>query len=612
MRCKNTILFSFLLCQLLGIETGICQLRIESRPPKTSSTGIAVDFANLSDSTHPISAHFFGSGFGIFGSYQDYAWNLLKQAGIMNVRFDANIPQVFQTTSPNWSKIDSIVSYVARMGLEPIIIMDYTPPWLQPPTSPCDTVNPIFDVPTNISKWADIAAQYVHHMDSLFPGVVKNYEIWNEPDLPKFLCVPNDSIRFVEYDSIFAEAAPRMLAQAHADGDTIRIGGPTLANPVGHMNTWLTRLLNDSETAPYVGFVSYHHYLTGCNWPPNWYGMASLTQNRWSGVEAVFNRLAMIVRSGRQPNAANTPIYIDEYNSSACTQGLIDPYRNSTDYAPVWNGLFVIDALNAAYDSSRTIPSKLLYFTASFPRGGFCLLGAIDSQMNCAGSISSPPQPYPQYFLYDLIAGANYLDITDNGYLAHSVSTSTDSLSVAAFYTRNSESVLIVNPTLTDYSQVTVSVNNPGFSPAIDSLYLLNGTNQEITATSLSHVSTASGYQSVVDLPPLSVVALKYASRTTAIGGSRSAFPNSFNLTQNYPNPFNPSTTIHFSLPQRSHVTLKIFDVLGREVATLVDGELNAGEHTMNFNAEWIPSGVYFAQMKAGNVVQRIKMVLVK
>jgi hypothetical protein len=78
------------------------------------------------------------------------------------------------------------------------------------------------------------------------------------------------------------------------------------------------------------------------------------------------------------------------------------------------------------------------------------------------------------------------------------------------------------------------------------------------------------------------------------------------------PNPFNLSTTIRFLLPQRSHVTLKVFDVLGREVATLVDGELNAGEHTVNFNAEWIHSGVYFAQMKAGNMVQRISMVLVR
>jgi hypothetical protein len=78
------------------------------------------------------------------------------------------------------------------------------------------------------------------------------------------------------------------------------------------------------------------------------------------------------------------------------------------------------------------------------------------------------------------------------------------------------------------------------------------------------------------------------------------------------PNPFNLSTTIRFLLPQRSHVMLKVFDVLGREVATLVDAEMEVGEHSVNFNAEWIPAGVYFAQMKAGNVVQRIKMVLVK
>jgi hypothetical protein len=221
-------------------------------PTVTSDAYITVDFLNETDTSHPIPTHLLGSGFGFFGSYQDYAWNLLKQTGFINVRFDANIPQVFQTPTPNWSKMDSTISFVARMGLRPIMIMDYTPPWLQPSVSSCDSVIPAHDAPTSISSWAGIAAQYVHHMDSLFPGVVKNYEIWNEPDGPTFLCAPNDSVRFVEYDSIFVEAAPKMLAQAHTDGDTIRIGGPTLANPVGHMNTWLTRLLTDSETAPYV------------------------------------------------------------------------------------------------------------------------------------------------------------------------------------------------------------------------------------------------------------------------------------------------------------------------------------------------------------------------
>jgi len=105
---------------------------------------------------------------------------------------------------------------------------------------------------------------------------------------------------------------------------------------------------------------------------------------------------------------------------------------------------------------------------------------------------------------------------------------------------------------------------------------------------------------------------LLYCGQPTSVSEKPTNGTASYELYQNYPNPFNPTTTIRFSIPHRGYVTLKIFDVLGREVATLVDGEMEAGEHTVNFNAEWIPSGVYFAQMKAGNVVQRIKMVLVK
>jgi hypothetical protein len=67
------------------------------------------------------------------------------------------------------------------------------------------------------------------------------------------------------------------------------------------------------------------------------------------------------------------------------------------------------------------------------------------------------------------------------------------------------------------------------------------------------------------------------------------------------------STTIRFSLPQRLHVTLKLFDVLGREVATLVDGEMAAGEHSVLF-----PGGVYIVQMSAGNVIKRSSIVLLK
>ena len=75
--------------------------------------------------------------------------------------------------------------------------------------------------------------------------------------------------------------------------------------------------------------------------------------------------------------------------------------------------------------------------------------------------------------------------------------------------------------------------------------------------------------------------------------------PKSYALQQNYPNPFNPTTTISYQLPSVSHVTLQVFDVLGRGVATLVNGQQNAGVYKINFNASQYASGVYFYRIVA-------------
>jgi len=103
-----------------------------------------------------------------------------------------------------------------------------------------------------------------------------------------------------------------------------------------------------------------------------------------------------------------------------------------------------------------------------------------------------------------------------------------------------------------------------------------------------------------------------YIAAVTSVYQSDFSIPSQFQLFQNYPNPFNPTTTIRFLLPQRSHVTLKVFDVLGREVATLVDGEMEAGEHTVIYNAKDLASGVYFYRLQAGNFVEQKKMLLLK
>jgi len=86
----------------------------------------------------------------------------------------------------------------------------------------------------------------------------------------------------------------------------------------------------------------------------------------------------------------------------------------------------------------------------------------------------------------------------------------------------------------------------------------------------------------------------------------------SFELEQNYPNPFNPSTNIRFTIPEKEHVTLKVFDVLGREITTLVNEVKEAGTYNIKFNAQNLPSGVYLYTLAAGKYTATKKMMLVK
>lgn len=91
-----------------------------------------------------------------------------------------------------------------------------------------------------------------------------------------------------------------------------------------------------------------------------------------------------------------------------------------------------------------------------------------------------------------------------------------------------------------------------------------------------------------------------------------SDIPTDFSLSQNYPNPFNPATTINFGLPADSRVSLKVYDTIGQEVATIVNSNLKAGYHTYNWDASRLASGVYIYRIEADNFVQSRKMMLLK
>lgn len=88
--------------------------------------------------------------------------------------------------------------------------------------------------------------------------------------------------------------------------------------------------------------------------------------------------------------------------------------------------------------------------------------------------------------------------------------------------------------------------------------------------------------------------------------------PDVFALMQNYPNPFNPSTTIRYAIPEESFTSIKVYDMLGNEVSTLVNEEQSAGIYETDFNSDGLSSGMYFYTLKAGNYIETKKMLLLK
>ena len=88
--------------------------------------------------------------------------------------------------------------------------------------------------------------------------------------------------------------------------------------------------------------------------------------------------------------------------------------------------------------------------------------------------------------------------------------------------------------------------------------------------------------------------------------------PIEFSLFQNYRNPFNPSTTISFNLPESGKVILKIYNLMGEEIKTLVEGYKDAGIYTVNFNAEGYPSGIYLYKLSTNSFTETIKMLFMK
>jgi hypothetical protein len=107
-------------------------------------------------------------------------------------------------------------------------------------------------------------------------------------------------------------------------------------------------------------------------------------------------------------------------------------------------------------------------------------------------------------------------------------------------------------------------------------------------------------------------ILVDFSAPLTNVAEFGNAVPKEYSLSQNYPNPFNPTTQIRYSIPRTGYVSLKVYDLLGQEVATLHAGVQQAGSYVATFDGTGLASGVYFFRMQASNFVETKKLILLK
>jgi len=163
-----------------------------------------------------------------------------------------------------------------------------------------------------------------------------------------------------------------------------------------------------------------------------------------------------------------------------------------------------------------------------------------------------------------------------------------------------------------------LTINNPGdrrlmLHTGSDEITVLPGDTQRIVMCQLI-ARGSSNLNSVTKLKQLSDVAIQFYNSNFTIGINQisSEVPLKYSLSQNYPNPFNPKTIIRFQLPSFSKVSLKVFDILGREVQTLVNESMKPGTYETSFDGSSFSSGVYFYKLTSGDFLETKRMILLK
>jgi hypothetical protein len=198
--------------------------------------------------------------------------------------------------------------------------------------------------------------------------------------------------------------------------------------------------------------------------------------------------------------------------------------RNDPTYAPLDNGLFMVDLLNTVNDTKSTygappaVPAGLAFYTWNIPQGNLCMFGVVDAKMDCGTPKGGTFQPYPHYYAYQLLGGANYLNLTDGGYMANTASSKLSGVYETGFYTRTQDSFVLVNTTSIDYPTLNVFAQNPGkVSATTANVYTVKVNLSQpancITTKQVNLVSGSNGYSMTVHLPAYTMIGISFAAQ---------------------------------------------------------------------------------------------------
>ncbi|MDF1612836.1 T9SS type A sorting domain-containing protein [Stygiobacter electus] len=525
--------------------------------------------------------------------------------------------QRYYISSYDWSSVDSFIRAAQSAGLEPWIVLRCTNPISASDTIP-GTCAYIYDhssgTTDNLSSWfPEDTVKWKLFLDALverydgngisdMPGLTLPVSKWHiGQEWPRIWCSQFDknSLQFAE-EFVRYEVMTYNEIKKRQTNSIISFAG----------------LTNHKVNTFYDGYYNQSTYcLSGdCNTQNN------LTREMLSSIPEFLSSRTITLYLLQ--NAKYDVLDVHQYGE---WQHIPDVVKWCKDHAvsrsiPVvffeGGGPFCKSCENIYHPASETkgtLPPELVRDNASYVVYYF-ISGLASGVKRLNWNVS------PEYSAWGSIWGD--LDLLSINYVPKPSFYTYRFLSKYVFASEQADSVVRVaesNPSLYHYRIKPLGMEVIWSTNSKDS-FVLNGNGKLY----LYHIPTVMGDTVVVEdtlvisgsynmqLRDGVPIFFQWASTTGIDDRNILRVPLFFELSQNFPNPFNPSTVISYQLPVESYVKLKVYNVLGREVRTLVDGELSEGEHSIIFDSKDLPSGVYFYQLKTNNFVKQRKMVIIK